>query len=221
MIELLLSGASRELIQTQQSSSRNSVVNRMLSFFRIMRITILTCCFFVSACLFGGDPSLTPVHRSDGKTYDERLRIWVDLDGDGHKDLLVSDSITTFGNAGGGWGVYLWRNGEYKQIGEISAHPKAISFEHDHYRNQRDEKDRYYARIWAYSRSNNSIGVLGYYRVGPSSVTEFTGLEIYPGGSDIGATMYQAVMDHTEFPFIIEQSKTTEKGKVTWQPYER
>jgi hypothetical protein len=186
-----------------------------------MRIIFTTCCLLVSIRLFGSDPSSTPVHGSDGKEYGERLRIWVDLDGDGHKDLLVSDSISTFGNAGGGWGVYLWREGEYKQNGEIFAHPKAISFEHDHDRNQRDEKDRYYARIWAYSRSSGSIGLLGYYRVGPSSVTKCTGLEIYPGGSEIGATMYKAVMDHTEFPFIIEQSKTTEKGKVTWQPYER
>ena len=168
------------------------------------------------------DPSATPIrHAKDDGKYDERWRITADLDGDGSEDMLLSEGISHFGKLGGAWGVYLRQDGDFRRVGELTAHPLAVSIEPDRDRHQREEKDRYHARVWVYLRDSGSSGGLGYYRVGPHGVSEVLGLTIYPGdgGTDLGRAVYDAVMKHS-IPFHLERSETDKRtGKVTWQSH--
>jgi len=169
--------------------------------------------------LSGEDPSsLAAADASTGTGYAERWRVVVDLDGDGKDDLLLSEPAELFGTMGGEWEVYLFRDGDYRKVGALTAHPRALSFERDHDRTQRDAKDRYYARVWVYLRGGGSEGGLGYYRVGEQAVAGERGVTIYPGdgGTDLGRAVYDAVMGHSEIPFRLEYSATDARGRVVW-----
>ncbi|RYD34990.1 MAG: hypothetical protein EOP87_08150 [Verrucomicrobiaceae bacterium] len=165
------------------------------------------------------DPSLEPLPDPDDETkYSERDRIIVDLDGDGAEDILLSGGPDEFGTMGGPWAVYLQRDGDYKQVGEIWAHPQAISFEPDPSRIRVDPKTSRFAKVWVYLKSGGSSGSLGYFRVGKESVDEMESIEINPGdgGTDIGRSTYQAAFTKSPIPFKIGRSTTTKEGIVTW-----
>jgi hypothetical protein len=167
------------------------------------------------------DPSLVPHPNSmDGATqkYSERLRILADLDGDGVEDMLLSGGPETSGTMGRAWTVYLNRNGGFSAVGDVSAHPMAIAIEPDQDRIQADAKIRRFARIWVYLKSSGRNGTFGYYRIGNESVDEIKAIEIYPGdgGTDLGRSIYDATFKKSPIPFKIQQSTTSEDGKVTW-----
>lgn len=165
------------------------------------------------------DPSLKAQPDPTGNAkYAERSRIMVDLDGDGTNDMLLSGNPEEFGKMGGPWAVYLNRGGDYKRIGELWAHPQAISFEPDQARISSDPKTHRFARVWSYLRASGSAGTFGYYRIGKDSVDKMTSIEIYPGdgGTDIGRTMYEAAFKKSPIPFKIQGSTTAEDGTVSW-----
>lgn len=165
------------------------------------------------------DPSAQPL-KADGaeKEYRERWRVLADLDGDEKDDLILSDGPETFGKSGGSWTVYLRRGEKFKKVGAIFAHPRAIAIEPDHARNQRDLKDRHFARIWVYLRGGAGAGSFGYYRISESKVDELLKLELYPDGDDeLGRGIYKATFEsESPIPYSLEYSSTDEQGKVTW-----
>ncbi|WP_411846883.1 hypothetical protein AAFN60_05075 [Roseibacillus persicicus] len=169
------------------------------------------------------DPSLKPLSDVTGQSkYSERYRIIVDLDSDGVDDMLLSGSPIEFGAMGGPWTVHLNREGDFKPIGEIWAHPKAISFEPDQARLLSDAKEHRFARVWVYLKSSGSEGSFGYFRIGKSSVDEMASLEIYPGdgGTEVGRSLYEAAFKKSPIPFQIQRSTTTEDGVVTWKEFQ-
>ena len=173
----------------------------------------------VSMAVFTADPSSIPEQDiTVQKKLVERWRICADLDGDGVQDMMLSGGPATFGNAGGSWGVYLSRDGEYLRLGDIFAHPMAIAIEPDRDRYQTDENKRRYARIWTYSRGSASSGMLGYYRVGEKTVDTFECLEVYPGdgGTCLGNGVIDAVFKESPVPFTLEYSSTDENGNLLW-----
>jgi len=179
----------------------------------------------VAAChAMAGDPSHKafedPTERAK---YAERYRILVDLDGDGVNDMLLSGSPDEFGTMGGPWTVYLNREGDFVEVGEVWAHTMAIAFEPDQARISNDPKTRRHARIWVYLKSSGSNGSLGYYGVGEDSVDKATGVTIYPGdgGTELGRRLYEATFKQSPIPFTMERSTTTETGKVTWNATNR
>lgn len=151
------------------------------------------------------------------------MRILADLDGDGVEDMLLSGGPETSGTMGLAWTVYLNRNGGFSAVGDISAHPMAIAIEPDQDRNQAAAKVRRFARIWVYLKSGGRNGSFGYYRIGDESVDEIKAIEIYPGdgGTDLGRSIYKATFEKSPVPFKIQQSTTSEDGKVTWTEYKR
>ncbi|MES2661612.1 MAG: hypothetical protein V4689_23540 [Verrucomicrobiota bacterium] len=184
-------------------------------------ITILL--FLTTIRAFASDPSATPEKDPTGqKAYVERYRIVVDLDGDGSKDLILSDGPAAFGKSGGSWTVYLSRNGDFNKVGEITAHPKAISIEPDQDRGMKEAERRKFARIWVYLRSSGSAGTFGYFRVGERGVDELQRLEIYPGdgGTVLGNAIYDATFKNSPIAFTVESSTTSDAGAVTWSPVE-
>lgn len=62
--------------------------------------------------------------------YDERYRCFVDLNQDGHEDLIISEPTMQRGSGGLSYGVYLWTNGNYRAIGSIGTHPAFLYVEH-------------------------------------------------------------------------------------------
>ncbi len=176
----------------------------------------------VAAPATAQDPSTTPLLSGSGAVA-ERYRIIADLDRDSRDDLILSDDIRTFGTSGGGWTVYLSRASAFVNVGTIDAQPLLVSIEIDHDAIRRQESTRIYARIWVYGRVAGSEGLLRYYRVGPSSVSEGGRLTIYPGdgGSALGNAVAEAVFTHSEIPFRLERSSTDANGNVTWHPYQR
>lgn len=173
----------------------------------------------VSCHASAGDPSLKALEDPTERVkYAERYRILVDLDGDGINDMLLSGSPDEFGTMGGPWNVYLNREGDYIEVGEIWAHPMAIAFEPDQGRIHNDPKLHRFARIWVYLKSSGSAGTLGYYRVGRESVDKMSGIEIHPGdgGTTLGNALYEATFKNSVIPFTMQHSKTDEDGNVTW-----
>lgn len=173
------------------------------------------------------DPSLQPVRsvlESEDRTspFAERWRVLTDLDGDGVKDMIISTELSLFGNSGGFWTVYLKRDNDWQAVGNINAHPRAISIEPDKDRILKDSKSRSHARVWTYSRAGGGAGQLGYYRIGEKSVEEFRSVEIYPGdsGTPLGRKLYKATFEKSPIPMQLEISETNESGKVSWKSVE-
>ncbi|MGD9419110.1 MAG: hypothetical protein Q7R22_009215 [Verrucomicrobiota bacterium JB025] len=186
--------------------------------------TIATLLLIGSLPSLADDPSLKAQPDPTGKAkYAERSRIIVDLDGDGMNDMLLSGSPDEFGTMGGPWAVHLNRDGDYKRIGEVWAHPLAISFEPDQARIHTDPKSHRFARVWVYLKSSGSAGSFGYFRVGKDSVDEMSSIEIYPGdgGTDIGRAVYEAAFKKSPIPFKIQGSTTAEDGTVSWNEDKR
>ncbi|HEY8961921.1 MAG TPA: hypothetical protein VIM57_06915 [Luteolibacter sp.] len=188
----------------------------------------LLACLFLSSILqaAAADPSLLPYpNTTDGavQKYSERLRILTDLDGDGVEDMLLSGGPESSGTMGRAWTVYLNRSGDFRAIGEIWAHPMAIAIEPDKDRIQNDAKARRFARIWVHLKGGGGRGAFGYYRVGNESVDEIKALEIYPGdsGTDLGRALYEATFKKSPIPFKVQQSTTSDDGKVTWADAKR
>lgn len=139
---------------------------------------------------------------------EKTISIYVDLDGDKTNDMIVSEPLSTFGNAGGYWTVYLRRNSELKKVGSIFAHPKAISFEYDHLDLDKVgdlSKGKALCRIWTYSRINGRTGSVSYYVVRENSVTPCKSLNIYIGDpadpNDFGSKIYTAIFKQSPVPF--------------------
>jgi hypothetical protein len=169
------------------------------------------------------DPSLKPTYEQDSNTkYAERYRVLTDLDGDGVQDLILSIGMKLFGNGGGFWKVYLKRDKEFVPIGDIEAHPLALSFEPDRERNMTEPSMRHYARIWFYSHGGAQSGVIGYYKVGPSSITPAVYFDVQMSENAIGSSIYKAVFDApSPIPFKLQASTTDAQGHVSWQEYKR
>ena len=126
--------------------------------------TIAALLFIGSIPMLAADPSLKAKPDPTGKVkYVERSRIIVDLDGDGTNDMLLSGGPEEFGTMGGPWAVYLNRDGDYKRIGEVWAHPRAVAFEPDQARIQTDPKSHRFARVWVYLKASGSAGSFGYF----------------------------------------------------------
>ena len=62
--------------------------------------------------------------------YVERYRLFVELNQDGHEDVILSAPINQSGTGGLTYGVYLWTNGNYVCIGDIGGHLGSIKVEH-------------------------------------------------------------------------------------------
>ena len=67
-------------------------------------------------------------NASRGK-YIPRNRGFVDLDKDGHEDVIISEPLSSFGTGGGSFWMYLWTNGNYRCIGEFGSHAGWIKVE--------------------------------------------------------------------------------------------
>ena len=137
----------------------------------------------------------------------ERWLLEEDFDGDGQVDVLLSQPITDFGNAGGGFKLYLRKKNELIEAGMIFAHPKAIAIEH-HWKQ---------TRIWVYQRGGGGVGMLGYYELFDGKLTEFKGIEVNPGdgGTDLSNSLVSMIFDSSN---AVSPKLITSSGDIAALP---
>lgn len=154
------------------------------------------------------DPSSSPATDYTEKIV-ERYRFVVDLDQDGDKDLILSDGIHLFGNAGGPFHIWINEGGQYKDIGVIFAHPFAVSLEHYNGRN----------KLWLYQRGGGGTGMLGYVVIHEDRLLEPQLIEIHPGdsGTEMSQQLYNSIFEGPN-RLTVEKSTSTDKT-ITWEPY--
>ena len=146
--------------------------------------------------------------------YVERYRCFVDLDQDGHDDVILSDPISSRGTGGLSFGVYLWTNGNYIGIGEIGTHPGFLYVEHV------NECTR---AIWTYWRSSGRTGTIGAMRITGRNWVDSS--QLFVDLSDDGATtstigmdLYNSICAKATVPIKMEISCTT-NGVITWKAF--
>ena len=178
----------------------------------------LILCLLAACSLpaLAADPSATPVNDITGQQkYSERWRILVDLDQDGKGDMLLGHPQTA-GNSGMSWDVYLNRNNDFRRIGDLWAHRKAISFE----KVPGETHEGILARVWVYVRGGAGTGSFGYYPIKENSVEKLAAIGIYPDQEGIGERLYKTTFEKSPIPFKGEYSTTAEDGTVTWKEME-
>ena len=146
--------------------------------------------------------------------YVERYRCFVDLDQDGHDDVLLSAPISQRGTGGLSFGVYLWTNGNYICIGEIGTHPGFLYVE------QVNECTR---AIWTYWHSSGSTGSIGTMRISGRhrAKEDHIYVDIGLDGQDlipIGGLIYNTIREKATVPIRTETSVTT-NGIVRWRSF--
>lgn len=142
--------------------------------------------------------------------YIPRNRGFVDLDKDGHEDVIISEPLSSFGTGGGSFWMYLWTNGNYRCIGEFGSHAGWIKVE---------DEPHGYRRIWTWWHSSCSSGTIGCVTVWSNGFVEKGQLPITTAGdggpSSIGSELMDSVHRHATVPVRWEQSVTT-NGVNKW-----
>lgn len=189
----------------------------------LTRFALRALCLVAVAAGFGGDRAV-PAQAQDTATDPHRLRIITDLDGDGVDDALVSKPLAMFGMSGGAWDVCLGRDGGTEMLGEITAHPSAVTLEpvgQELPGAAAAPAGGVFARIWVYLRKSGSQGQLGYYEVGMEGVGPLRAIEIQPGdgGTDTGRALYEAVFGSSPITYRVEEGRADPNGSLRWRPY--
>ena len=162
------------------------------------------------------DPSLVAVsndHQSAywPQPYLERWRIVTDLNGDGKDDLILSDTKDTFGNAGGGWLVYINSNGCWRCVGDVALYPGAFTFDRVH-----NEVD-----LWYYARSSAQEGHFGYYSFHSGGMRKGANqIFVRTAGEDenVFGCMDKAIFGYEHrHPYRFDISETSTNGIVSWK----
>lgn len=162
------------------------------------------------------DPSLVAVsndHQSAywPQPYLERWRIVTDLNGDGKDDLILSDTKDTFGNAGGGWLVYINSNGCWRCVGDVDLYPGAFTFDRVH-----NEVD-----LWYYARSSAQEGHFGYYSFHSGGMRKGVNqIFVRTAGEDenVFSCMDKAIFGYAHgHPYRFDTSETSTNGIVSWK----
>ena len=143
--------------------------------------------------------------------YLERWRIVTDLNGDGKDDLILSDTKDTFGNAGGGWLVYISSNGFWRCIGDVGLYPGAFTLDRVH-----SEVD-----LWYYFRSSAQEGHFGYYSFHSGGMRECKNqIFVRTEGADenVFGCMDKAIFGYSHrHPYRFDTRETSTNGIVSWK----
>ena len=148
--------------------------------------------------------------------YVERYRIFVELNQDGHEDVIVSDPLSQRGTGGHAFNVYLWTNGNYVCIGDVGGHLSSLHVEHI------DERTRV---IWTYSHSSCQSGAIGTFTVRGWHCYDnrYCHIELGNEGRNpptVGWQLLDLIAKTATVPLRVEKSET-KAGKVRWRPFDQ
>lgn len=170
----------------------------------------------VRESVFDHDPSLVACTNDCPsqywpRPYHERWRVVTDLNGDGKDDLILSDTKDTFGNAGGGWLVYINSNGCWRCVGDVALYPGAFTFDRVH-----NEVD-----LWYYARSSAQEGHFGYYSFHSGGMRKGVNqIFVRTAGEDenVFGCMDKAIFGYAHrHPYRFDTSETSTNGIVSWK----
>jgi len=161
------------------------------------------------------DPSGTNRNYWTKDQYVERYRLFVELNQDGHEDVILSEPISQRGTGGLSYGVYLWTNGNYVCIGDIGGHLESIHVEHI------NELTRI---IWTYSHCSCQSGAIGTFVIEDWRCVDNRHCHIELGDegqtpSTVGRQLLDIIKKTATVPLRIEKS-VTKDGKVRWRRVE-
>lgn len=144
--------------------------------------------------------------------YVERYRIFVDLNQDGHEDVIMSAPISQRGTGGLSYDVCLWTNGNYVCIGDIGGHLGCIHVEHI------DDATRV---IWTYSHCSACSGAIGTFTVKGWQCYDNRCCHVELGEEGrnpptVGSQLLDIISKTATVPLRIEKSETKD-GKVNWR----
>ena len=144
--------------------------------------------------------------------YVERYRLFVELNQDGHEDVILSAPISESGTGGLTYGVYLWTNGNYVCIGDIGGHLGSIKVEHI------NELTRV---IWTYSHCSCRSGAIGTFVVEGWRCVDNRHCHIELGDEGqtpptVGSQLLDIISKTATVPIRIEKTETKD-GKVKWR----
>ena len=164
----------------------------------------------VTNCMF--DATGTNRNYWTKDQYDERYRIFVELNQDGHEDVIMSAPISQRGTGGLSYEVYLWTNGNYVCIGDIGGHLESIHVEHI------DECTR---TIWTYSHGSACSGAIGTFTVKGWQCYDNRCCHVELGEEGrnpptVGSQLLEIIQKTATVPMRIEKSETRD-GKVLWR----
>lgn len=161
------------------------------------------------------DPEANASDWRRSSAYDERYRCFVDLDQDGHDDVILSAPSMQRGSGGLPFNVYLWTNGNFRAIGSIGTHPAFLHVEHV------DSAKRI---IWTYWKSNRCSGTISEFPVSTAGYARETSLDVDleigdEGTTTVGQELYETILRKATVPIRAEIS-VTENGKVQWRSFD-
>jgi len=147
--------------------------------------------------------------------YVERFRLFVELNQDGHEDVILSAPISQRGTGGLSYGIYLWTNGNYVCIGSIGGHLESIHVEHI---------DEYTRTIWTYSHCSACSGSIGTFTISGWRCTDNRCCHVELGEEGrnpptVGSQLLDIIAKTATVPMRIEKSETRD-GKVNWRKVE-
>ncbi len=144
--------------------------------------------------------------------YVERYRLFVELNQDGHEDVILSAPISQSGTGGLTYDVYLWTNCNYVCIGDIGGHLGSIKVEHI------NELTRI---IWTYSHCSCQSGSIGTFVVSGWSCDDNRCCHVELGDEGrepptVGSQLLDIISKTATVPLRIEKSETRD-GKIRWR----
>lgn len=181
-----------------------------------LRCLIIGIIFSVIGLANGEDLKIGTIVESDpSNTRDEvsRFRFRADFNYDGVSDVAVSSDRREFGKMGGNFAIYLGiRNGKWRYVGGIDAHPLAVHLEKLH-------EGEGILRV--YLRSSGSAGGILRYSISLRGVKEIGSKQIHPGdgGTDEGRAEYAKYFD--DAIRLKPELSSTIDGKIIWTQYDR
>ena len=148
--------------------------------------------------------------------YDERYRIFVELNQDGHEDVIMSAPLSQRGSGGHAFNVYLWTNGNYVCIGDVGGHLSSLHVEHI------DECTRV---IWTYSHDSCQSGAIGTFIVRGWRCLDNRCCHIELGEEGrnpptVGWQLLDIIAKTATVPLRVEKSETKD-GEVHWRPFDQ
>ena len=195
-------------------AANEAMVDELATLYRERRVSTPEYLFNTVVTNEMYDPSAKTSDWRYSSVYDERYRCFVDLNQDGHEDLIISEPTMQRGSGGLSYGVYLWTNGNYRAIGSIGTHPAFLYVEHI---------DCTQRTIWTYWHSSGISGSIGAFRVSSSGFATETHIDVDLGGEGrvtptIGSELYELIRRKANVPIRTEISCTT-NNVVRWRKF--
>ena len=174
---------------------------------------------FEHCCVLGSDGLCSPRYLFDSVVtneyrggYDVRERGIVDIDMDGHDDVILSDPESSRGTGGISYSVFLWTNGLFRCIGTVGGSGIRV-----------ERSPQGSNAIWSYWHCSSRTGSFCRSELNWRGDFRSTTLDVEwaeDGEPSIAKTLDEAIARHANVPIRWEVSRTV-GGTNVWKSVRR